>query len=92
MSYIKLGQIMDSATSGIDYLEDESRNVINSQSLVFPLSVKVEVISWHSLEEQQKHGIIDAFASETVIVPDESVSIRQSVFDQLVSEYPTLVM
>ena len=98
MSYVKLGQIADLIIStpknivGSVYIEDENSNVIQSLNPVFPLQVTVEVISWSSQQDQLIHGKTDAFNVETVTVPDQSVSIRQSVFNQLVSKYPTLVM
>ena len=92
MTYIKMGQIIDSITSGTIYIEDENQNVIVSVSPTFPLSVSVEVIDWGTQASQQVHGSIISFNAEIVTVPDTSVSIRQSVFNQLISKYPTLVM
>lgn len=94
MNYIKLGQIAsivnDLKQLGASYLEDENGVIVNSKSLVFPLNVLVEVIDWVDQVEQQKHGKLNAFYSENLTIPDQSVSIRQSVFNQLIVKYPNL--
>ena len=98
MSYIKLGQIADvilaqpQNIAGSVYIEDENGIVVQSINPTFPLNVTVEVIDWVDQSEQQKHGKVNAFHVEAVTIPDQSVSIRQSVLNQLVSKYPSLVM
>lgn len=97
MSYIKLGQIADLINGtpnivGSIYIEDENQNIIQSLSPVFPLQVTVEVIDWGTIESQQVHGSIISFNAEIISIPDQSMSIRQSVFNQLVGKYPGLVM
>lgn len=97
MSYIKLGQIADITSDtipliGTVYIEDENGIIVQSINPVFPLQVTVEVIDWLDQSEQQKHGKINAFTAEIITIPDQSISIRQSVFNQLISKYPSLVM
>ncbi len=97
MSYIKLGQIADLINGtpnivGSIYIEDENGIVIQSNNPIFPLQVTMEVISWVSQEEQQKHGKIEAFNTETIIISDQSTPIRQSVFNQLVDKYSLLII
>lgn len=93
---IKLCQIIDNNVNplqnGLKYIEDENKNVLNNTNVSFPLQVSVEVITWASEDERLVHGKINEFNVEIVTVPDNSVSIRQSVFNQLVSKYPSLVI
>lgn len=95
MSYIKLGQIADINNEnlvGSVYIQDHKQNLIISNTPIFPLQVTVEVISWSSLEDYQNSGNRDAFNAEIIVIPDESIPIRQYVFNQLVSKYPSLVI
>jgi len=92
MSYIKLGQIIDQSSKGMVYVEDQEQTVHVNVSPSFPLIVLAEVNTWESQAEQEKSGIRTSLVSETITVPDQSVSIRQSVLNQLIGKYPSLVM
>lgn len=92
MSFIKLSQIIDQSSSGLVYIENEDGIVLNSNNPVFPLQVLVEVVEWVDEAEQKKHDKIISFNSESISIPDQNISIRQSAFNQLVSKYPNLVI
>lgn len=92
MTYIKIGQISDVAQHGLVYTEIDSHSVVTSQSPVFPLQVNVEVIDWGSQATHDTRGHITSYTNVQITVPDTSVSIRQSVYNQLVGTYPSLVM
>ena len=92
MSYIKLGQIIDQATLGSLYIEDQHGIVHQMSNPPFPLVVSVEVIDWVSQQDQQISGKINALHVEIITVPDQSILIRQLVFNQLQGKYPGLVI
>jgi hypothetical protein len=92
MTYIKIGQILDEITSGHIYLEDENQKILISNNPKFPLSVSVEVIDWGTEANQLISGPVISFNAEIMEIIDQSIPIRQSVFNQLISKYPTLVI
>lgn len=92
MSYVKLCQIVKQTENNVSYLETDKGVVLVNNPKAFPFTVEVEVIVWPNVNEYNKAGKADAVNFETVTVPDNSVSIRQSVFSQLTGKYPNLVI
>jgi hypothetical protein len=90
MSYVKLGQIIDEETKGLNYCEDQNSNISIPLTIAFPFNVYVEVINWNSQEEQQKNGKGSFLTSEIVSIPDSLQSIRQYCFASLSSKYNNL--
>lgn len=96
MSYVKLCQICDKSSEqekidGFNYVEDVDGNIAVLKTLSFPLTVVAEVINFGTVENYSKRGSAVVFTQEVVIIPDNSTTIRNSVFNQLLEKYPNLV-
>ena len=97
MSYVKLCGIYDTngkqwplQKNGLIYAED-CNGTVSINNPTFPLNVVCEVITYVQ-QSDFPSGASSSFVQASVTVPNNSVSIRQSCYNQLVATYPTLVI
>ncbi len=97
MSYIKICQIADHNpnvldSEGVFYIETVDGAVLKNSVTEFPVQVSVEVIEFNDEAQFNIKGKAISFNVEIVTIPNLSLPIRQSVYNQLVGKYPSLVM
>lgn len=97
MSYLKLcgiydtnGQQWPTQINGLNYAED-CYGTVTLDNKSFPMNVLCEVINYVT-ESDFPYGTASNFTQEPVTIPDNSLSVRQSCYNQLVVTYPSLVM